>query len=688
MIWHSRRPDPQLEPWLSPLRKRWDFLAVLLLVLASLPVPWFLPGTLFLSPSGITLIDESWHLDTSFKASRGLWFGRDVLFTYGPLFQWLASAPVRLINVSMGAIYATCMLLPLWCMFLAGYLTVALLLPEQPPWKRFVLVMLLCVFWMPWESRAPFAVFFFAIFFRAWDGLHQRKISPVLLGGGTALLCAIAFLYSADAGSYALTALLLTLLAMAWEEHRNRHLLRSCASALLAFAALSLVLAIAVNTFAAKPFDFRFWRNSLAILTGYRWIEPASMSKIGKIHLLAVTVAGGVVFLMRGVTARHHRLSITSRNGFLFSAFVFAFFAMQGGLVRSYLLHIVGAVYVMVFLTGVVLFSFSSRAGTTLAVLFALSCSLFLGESPLLLGPIQNYVHWGNRLTECPRGFREFDRVCYPEEFTRILQTTSTYLQQSSGPNDFIVIFPYQTIFGIASRRSVAGGVMQTYLVSGPYLSQVDIAGLERAAAPAGLFFPDGDQSRLIDGVPNFTRSPEVWLWMFRHYRAEQEPVPGILGLRRDDSRAPRVTSDSRPLNATLQNYPVRKRSSVLDLGQIAWPSDGADFVRLRMKVDYSLWWKLRKPARLVLEIEHADGSHDRKPFLVEPNVSSEVWFYPWDDSELAAYFDSEEAHWRTGSRPAVTRLRLLVMPFDWVSVQPDAVELQSVDAVKFSLSR
>ena len=84
----SRRPLP----W---LRKRWDVLAVLLLVLASFPVQWLLPRTLFLTGVTVNLIDDSWILDASFKASRGVWFGRDVIFNYGPLFQWLSSAPAR-----------------------------------------------------------------------------------------------------------------------------------------------------------------------------------------------------------------------------------------------------------------------------------------------------------------------------------------------------------------------------------------------------------------------------------------------------------------------------------------------------------------------------------------------------------------------------------------------------------------
>jgi len=683
-------PAPQPPAKLRPswLRRRWDLIAVVLLLLASFPVQWLLPGSLYVSPAGINLIDDSWHLDTSFKASRGLWFGRDVVFTYGPLFQWLASAPVRWKSLSMGAIYATCTLLPMWCTFLAGYLTVLLLLPEQPAWERFVLVLLLSVFWLPWEQRTPFAVFFFAVFLRGWCGLQQQTVRPVLFGIGAALLCATAFLYSADAGVYAAIALLFSLAPVAWDA-RESGFRRSCIYAMLAFAIFSVVLMIAINAFIAGPFDFRFWKNSLAIVASYRWIEPASMSKIGKKYLVVATLVGATVFLLRWITARRNQLSLASRSSFLLSAFLFALFAMQSGLVRSYLGHIVGAVYVMVFLTGVVLFSFASRAGTVLALLFAVTGSWFLGQDPLLWPAIQqNYVHLGDRLTECPRGFREFDRVCYPAEFTGILQDTAAYLQQHSGPPDFIAIFPYQTIFGIASRRSVAGGVMQSYLVSGAYLSQLDIAGLERAPAPAGVFIPDGDLSLPIDGVPNFTRSSEVWLWMFRHYREERELPRRVFCLQRDDSRAARITSQSRPLNAVLQSYPVRRRSSVLDLGDIVWPADGADFVRLRIKVHYSLWWKVRKPSRLVLEIEHSDGSLEQKPFIVEPNVASEVWFYPWDDAELASLFAADEAQWRTGSRPAVTRLRLRVMPLDWVSVQPDAIEVQSADAVRVSMNQ
>jgi len=671
------------------LARHWDILAVLLLVLASFPVEWLFRRMLVPSDAEINLIDDSWLLDTSFKASRGLWFGRDVAFTYGPLFQWLSSAPARARGFSMGAIYASGATLPLWLSFLLGYLSLQLLIPEQPPWKRLLLLLLLAVFWAThWEGRVTFAVFLFALSLRAWYSVQEHKLSPLLMGCASALLCIGAALYSADTCAYALAGLLLSLCGVALEGPRKPGVMASYVWALLSFGLSCFLLAIIVNALMTRVFDFSFWRNALAILTSYRWIEPSTMSREGKIHLVAAVAVGLIVFLIRGFTARNRNHAIAGRLGFLLSAFLFACVTMQSGLVRSDWIHILLAAYAMVFFTGVVLFSFASRIATILALLFAVSSSLLFGEPSYLLSRIRrNYSQLRAPLIECPAGFPQFDRVCYPEAFTKILQTTGSYLQERAGPRDFIVIFPYQNIFGVAARRNVAGGVLQSYLVSGDPLSEVDLAGLERASPSAGLYLPDGDQSLAIDGVPNFTRTPKVWFWTFRHFRREDELVPGIFGLQRDNSRAARITMQLRPLHVSATRFPVPTRSTTIDLGDPGWPTGGADFFCLRVTVRYSLWWKLRKPARLSLEIERADSSRDLKPFVVPPNVSSEVWFYPWDDADLAQYFDSDVRHWHIGLRPAITRLRLLVQPLDWVSVQPDGIEVESADAVRLSMN-
>jgi hypothetical protein len=439
----------------------------------------------------------------------------------------------------------------------------------------------------------------------------------------------------------------------------------------------------------ASVFDFGFWRRSLALVAVHRWNEPASMSEAGATHLLLPLVAGGAVFLLRWAVAADRTAVITARAGFLLSAFAFSVLAMQSGLVRSDPNHIVFAVFPMVFFTGTVLFSFQSRLVSLAAALIAVAVSvLFSQPAPAfrLASLRYRYVQFRHPLTACPGGFKEFDHACYPAGFATMLQSNVNYLQQHSGAGDSVVIFPYQYMFGMASGHNVAGAVEQSYLAVGPYLTQLDIAALQRAAAPAGLYFPDGSLSLPIDDVPNFTRSPEIWFWIFRHYRADQELAPEDFGLQRDDSRAARMSMQPQPLGVASQSHPIRERSAKLDLGLTYWPR-GADFLRLRMTVHYDPLWKLRKPERLQLEITRADGSYDLKTFVVEPNVSSEVWFYPWNDTELAHYFDADEMQWRTTPRSAITQLRLLVTPMDWVSQPPDSITIESADAVTVSMA-
>ncbi len=303
----AKTPLPVSKPPTKWWRRYWDALAVLLLVFAAMPPALLSPRALVIvfQPS---MVDDSWVLDTSFKASRGLWLGRDVAFTYGPLFQWLSSAPSRWMGLSMGAIYATYHVLPLWLIFILSYLTLQLLTPEQPPWKRFLLLLLLLVFWSPFDSRITIATFLFALFLRGWYEVRQQRLSPVVLGCVAALLCAASFLYSADTGVYAIAAWVLSLAGVALERRLEPQPFRRYASALLGFAVVAVLMVIAINMFMAKPLDFSFWRNSFAIVGGYRWLEPSDDVQ-GRYAPLPCAIAGRhcVFFCPAGRPAKRSR---------------------------------------------------------------------------------------------------------------------------------------------------------------------------------------------------------------------------------------------------------------------------------------------------------------------------------------------------------------------------------------------
>ncbi len=679
--------------------KYWDVLGVLLLMLASFPTVWLAPRTVTLVPN-YGLIDDNWHLDASFKALRGIWVGRDVAFTHGPLYQFFSSIPARSLPLSVGALYATWNTIPIWCAFLFAYLTLHLLMPEQPAWKRFVLLLLICSFWET-SLRTTFPVLLFALFLRGWYAVREGRLRTYVFGIAGALLCATAFLIAGDTGIYGTAAWLIVCLAIAVET-RDEHFAGKWLAVLLSFCLSAIVIAIAINSAMARPLDFRFWRDSLLQISAYRWATPAAMTAQGEVHLLSALFIGLVVFLVRAQTRKGNR-AVTQRTGFLLGGFIFALAVLQSALVRSDIGHVIIGEFALIFLVCTILFSLSGRA-SAVGVLIAIAASILFSH-PIFRpsSVIRLYAQLRNPLTECPPGYSEFDRACYQESLTpQMLTTAAGFLQEHSTPNDSIFVFPYQTMFGLASRRNVAGGLMQAYTASGPALAQLEIAGLERTPAAAALYLPDADLNHWpqadvarwsrnylsvpVDGVPNFTRAPEVWFWTLYHYRTVQPLTPGVVGLERDDSRAARISMQVQPLGLVAQTYPITQRSSTTDLGSPNWPS-GFDFLRLRLTVHYPVWWKLRKPERLQLEINRADGTRDFQWLLVQPNVSSEVWFYPWDAPDLAAYFDADESQWRMNSRSAITSLRLWATPLDWVSQQPDAITLEAADAVRITLS-
>jgi len=680
---------------LAVLSRHWDVLAVLLLMLASLPLAWLSPQTLVAIQHPGTF-DDHWVLDAVYKVTHGIYFASDVVFLYGPLGHWLMAAPPRLAGLSLGSIYTSYRTIMLWCAIVFTFLAVRVLLPEQPAWKRFVLTLLLCIFWTSWDGRTALGILLFALFLRGWYAAREGRLKPISFACGSAILTTVAFWYSADTGVYALAAWFLALGGVAWEGRRELEKLRLYVAAVATFAVSALVLVFATNILVARALDFHFWRTSLALVSVHRWNEPAAMSQAGAVHLFAPLAIGAALFVLRWLV-RADRSVITARTGFLLSAFVFAVLSMQSGLVRSDYQHIVAGVYPIAFFSGVILFSFRSRVASAAAAIGAVAVSLLFAQPLPEFRPASLRFRLARTIrpiTSCADGYREVDHACFPNDFANTLDTTVSFLKQHSGEHDAVLIYPYQYMFAVAARRDVAAGVEQSFLANGAYLSQFDIDAMRRANAPVGLFFRDAAPreyasatlSLPIDDVSNFTRTPAVWFWVFRNYRAEQPLAPGVVGLLRDDSRSARISLQGYPLALPARSYAVEQPNATIDLGAPDWPIGGADFLRLRMKVRYSVLWKLRKPERLQLEITRADGSRSLRSFVIEPNVESEVWFYPWDESDLTRYFDADDSRWRASSRPAITNLRLLLSPLDDFSQKPESVTIEAADAMRVGM--
>src|SRR5262249_55516700 len=144
-------------------------------------------------------------------------------------------------------------------------------------------------------------------------------------------------------------------------ETRQEKFARQIATVLGFFGAGVVASLLLVNTFVAGPFDFRFWRDSLAQVAVYRWATPAAMTDQGTLHLFGALLIGVVVFVTRALT-RTESSPITQRVGFLLGGFVFSGAVLQSALVRSDLGHVIIGEFPLIFLSSIILFSFRGSA--------------------------------------------------------------------------------------------------------------------------------------------------------------------------------------------------------------------------------------------------------------------------------------------------------------------------------------
>ena len=258
-----------------------EWLVLFALLAAAIPPVLLRRQSLTVVPF-LNLLDASWALDICYKAANGVWLGRDVVFTYGPLYQWLSSIPSRWIGISTGTVLATASMLPTLASVLAVFVATRLLLPAVSSWRR--ALFLVVVLWSPPGLRLALCVFAFAVFVRLTDAVATHRLGAVLSALVAAIICLVCFLVSADAGLYAAAALVLSVAATAIVKWRTPRAISGLGAFSVAAAVWLAVSVVATNAVMLSPLNFFYWKSSLTLSTSYRWFEA-------KVHNAALHLA-------------------------------------------------------------------------------------------------------------------------------------------------------------------------------------------------------------------------------------------------------------------------------------------------------------------------------------------------------------------------------------------------------------
>jgi hypothetical protein len=679
-------PDVNGFFWMRFLLLRLDAIAAL--AIAAMTAAFRLSGSKAVYIPRLNMLDDSWALDIAYRFSRGSWLGKDVVFTYGPLYEFMVGLPARLLHQpEVGSLYRTWETIPICLSIALVYGTGILLLDSEPAWKRCVFLVGIIFFCCPLNLRPLICVFTLAVLVRTMASLSSSTV--LRRAAAISLLMIGASLVSADAGIYsAATFVVVVFWAFCFERRRRREIGLFCVTTTALVAAWMLVL----NAILGSLLDFQFWRINAAQIGNYRWGQPEAMDLPMGIAMVFIAYTTALFTLRSAWMLRRADVSVLARRPFfLCSGFCVAILYLQSGLVRSDWEHVSQAMFPAIVIIAITLMGTGSTArrstwiGMGVALLIAAFVSFALMQR--LWGP---YLLRNNLVVQrvngaCPVGTKYFQQACLGIRDAEILSRAESFLAGSAAPK--AIVFPYQNVLAVTAGKLAAGRILQSYAANGELLMQQQLQSLQNDRPELAIYGGVDDfTSWDIDQVSNFSRSPDVWFFLQRNYRFDSVLARNFLGLRKDEERAKKWKESREEADAFRPKTLNVSSAGVYDFGAVSW-NNPYDFIRLELRFRYPIWWKLSKPSAVAVLLQLSDGSVREAHVVLPPNKDTELWIFPWEEADLSRYFLTDPHQWRgSGVRPTVTRLAIRIAPYDAISVLPNAIEIRRVQAVSLTL--
>jgi hypothetical protein len=671
--------------WLRFMLLRLDAIAALAMIVMT--AAFRLSGSKAVYIPYLNLLDDSWVLDIAYRLSRGSWLGRDVIFTYGPLYELMIGLPARLLHQSgIGSLYRTWATIPICLSIMLVYGIGSLLLDSEPVWKRVIFLGSIILFFCPLNIRPLICVFILAVLARTMVTLTSRTVLRRAVA--ISLLMIGASLVSADAGIYgAATFVVVVFWAFCFEHRSRREIVRFG----LTTATLAVAWMLVLNAIIGSLLDFRFWRINAAQVSNYRWAQPTGLNQLMAFVMVFIAFTTALLTLGPAWILRRTDVSVlTKRPFFLFSGFFVAILYLQSGLVRADWEHVCQAIFpgiaiIVITLLGTVSIARrSTRIWMGVALLIALFISFGLMQRLCGSQLLRNNLAVHRVKGTCPVGTGYFQQACLDIPVVEIMSRAESFLTGSPDPK--AIVFPYQNALAVAARKLAAGGILQSYAANGELLMAQQLQSLRQDRPELAIYGVDNLASWRIDEVSNFSRSPEVWLFLQQNYKFDSKLAEGFLGLHKDEKRS-RQWKESWEDADTFRPKTLKvSDAGVYDFGGVDW-SKPYDFIRLELRLKYPIWWKLSKPSAVAVLLQLSDGSTKVAHVVLPPNTDTELWIFPWEEADLSRYFLPDPQQWRGSSvRPSVTRIAISVVPYDAISVLPSAIEVRNVQAASLAL--
>jgi hypothetical protein len=649
---------------------------VLGFVLAAPPSCW--TADQVIGPN-FELLDGSYPLDLPAHLRHHQVAGRDFIFTYGPLTQFvnalgLIVPPGDTASLVRFSAVASCVLvmLSVW----------GLLAATGAPlkWRAFFYLLWPC-FWPPHlgvlNVKPMLGLLFVVVCGRLAAGPITAK--PRLWAASAvaawALAAPLLVFVTFDMGVLAAMALVLTaaviLLTTLFVREpfaaSTRHRVAVLGGATLAGAGLVVAGCRLVPGWEA------FFTDSWEVVLGYNATMARGCSP-DWLAALAATAGATIVLLLYVVLRLRTPFAAAAperaRLYALLAGCCFALAWLRAGLTRSDAHHLQQALGPALFVLGCLLPCWWRAARLPFYPLIPLLCLPLLLLSPLGF-PANVALMTGNRLRTLTLPDLRPARLQIRHPGVRKAVAAAEAL-----PGEALYVWPCETVVNVLSGKRNPAYTLQSYAAHTERLQQMTIERLAAQPDLPALVFAD---SILIDNVEHLTRTPLIYRYLLEHYELAAPREPEFVVLRRRAGGAqPWVEQELSGVAGSF--HPAHRRSPPLPLSQ----EEGEDFrasdlLLLRLRVARTTLLPVGKPGELGIEFTLDDGTRRVRKVLVAPDGEAHdvlVSACRFRDPLFLSHFHPTRC-WQ--ARERVQSLRLLWEPLDLLSRQPAEVVLERV---------
>lgn len=626
------------------------------------------------------LVDDSWYLELPYRLSYGDWAGRDFVFTYGPLFQWVhglggfipGGTEADIVRFS-GVLDATLGLLALWGL---------LALTRSPLRWRLPLFFGAILTWdfiiKPWVGLAAVVATVYALSLhdQSPDGQPINRRAKTLAWCSAASLSPIIMLYSFDLGIFSFLALntSLWLLSLGTLKTSSEAIAQQRKHWLMASGLSIAGLLLFILGLSLTPFH-NFVGDSWRIAQGYSVTMAMGFMRRKYVTWMLLAFFAGVALFLGGMAALRKIIADPEARSqwaplvaFL-TLLVFATAWLRYGLTRSDKSHVVAALLPLCLAITCVLPALLEQHLKQRRWLLAVIVILGLAATVKVRKALDKKF-WRQPLKQLAAITDLSLRAAYFELDHDSLKAAKA-ITDGDAPDSPLYVWPFQSVTNLILKRRSPSYALQSYTsAKDPRIELKTVAALKKSKDLRVLILRP---SMAIDNIEHHSRAPAIYEHLLRHCQLAKAPSKHALLLKQGPERA----WQSRTLKLEPQSLKPGETSLTLDLR--AESVRASDILKLTIKTAKSRRLAVRKPGRLHLVLNLSDGSKVERTLISRPDNQSHSVIVKAISPEWELFYSDfcQSRGWR--SIDTIQSLSLTWVPLDKLSATPASLDLTAV---------